>query len=177
MGCFSLCRLGRSYFYWRRGESCRRRDRRLSGDFGAATPLRRLPGSGCRRGGDLGAFFVMGLTNNVIPFSLISWANVPSGFAAILNATTPIFAVILANVLTVDEKMTPGRLAGVIIGFIGVAVMIGPDALAGATDNLLADLALLVASVFYAFSPISAAASAGRPHADGRGPASSRRRP
>jgi drug/metabolite transporter (DMT)-like permease len=103
-----------------------------------------------------GAFFVMGLTNNVIPFSLISWAqgHVPSGFAAILNATTPIFAVILANLLTVDEKMTPGRLAGVVIGFLGVAVMIGPDALEGATDHLLADLALLVASVFYAFSPI-----------------------
>ena len=102
------------------------------------------------------AFFVMGLTNNVIPFSLIAWAqgHVPSGFAAILNATTPIFAVILANFLTVDEKMTPGRLAGVVIGFLGVAVMIGPDAFAGVTTDLLADLALLVASVFYAFSPI-----------------------
>ncbi len=98
----------------------------------------------------------MGLTNNVIPFSLIAWAqgHVPSGFAAILNATTPIFAVILANFLTVDEKMTPGRLAGVVIGFLGVAVMIGPDAFAGVTTDLLADLALLVASVFYAFSPI-----------------------
>jgi drug/metabolite transporter (DMT)-like permease len=103
-----------------------------------------------------GAFFIMGLTNNVIPFSLISWAqgHVPSGFAAILNATTPIFAVILANVMTADEKMTTGRMFGVVLGFLGVAVMIGPDALAGATQNLLADLALLVASVFYAFSPI-----------------------
>ena len=102
------------------------------------------------------AFFVMGLANNVIPFSLIAWAqgHVPSGFAAILNATTPIFAVILATAMTADEKMTSGRLAGVIIGFAGVAVMIGPDALTGATDNLLADLALLTASVFYAFSPI-----------------------
>lgn len=103
-----------------------------------------------------GAFFVMGLTNNVVPFTLIVWAQgqVPSGFAAILNATTPLFAVILANFLTVDEKMTPGRFAGVVIGFAGVAVMIGPDAFAGATDNLIADLALLVASMFYAFSPI-----------------------
>jgi len=103
-----------------------------------------------------GAFFVMGLTNNVIPFSLIAWAqgHVPSGFAAILNATTPIFAVILANVMTTDEKMTPGRLAGVIIGFLGVAVMIGPDAFAGVSSHLLADLALLTAAVLYAFSPI-----------------------
>jgi len=102
------------------------------------------------------AFFVMGLTNNVIPFSLIAWAQgqVASGFAAILNATTPIFAVLLANVMTTDEKMTPGRLAGVVMGFLGVAVMIGPDAFSGATDDLLADLALLAASVLYAFSPI-----------------------
>lgn len=108
------------------------------------------------RGANWGAFFVMGLTNNVIPFSLISWAqgHVPSGFAAILNATTPIFAVILANAMTADEKMTPGRLLGVALGFLGVAVLIGPDALEGATDNLLAAAALLAASVFYAFSPI-----------------------
>ena len=53
----------------------------------------------------------MGLLNNVIPFSLIAWAqgHVPSGLAAILNATTPLFAVIVAHVLTGDERMTPGR--------------------------------------------------------------------
>jgi drug/metabolite transporter (DMT)-like permease len=109
-----------------------------------------------RDAGTWRAFFIMGFTNNVVPFSLIAWAQgqVPSGFAAILNATTPIFAVLLANVLTTDEKMTPGRLAGVFAGLAGVAVMIGPDALAGATDNLVADLALLLSSVFYAFSPI-----------------------
>ena len=88
----------------------------------------------------------MGLTNNVIPFSLIAWAqgHVPSGFAAILNATTPIFAVILANAMTSDEKMTqrPARRRDHRAS-LGVAVMIGPDALAGATDNLVADLALL----------------------------------
>src|SRR5690606_32933520 len=101
-----------------------------------------------------GAFFIMGLLNNVVPFTLIAWAQgqVPSGFAAILNATTPIFAVVFANALTIDEKMNAGRLAGVLIGFVGAAVMIGPDALSGATDNLIADAALLLASVFYALS-------------------------
>lgn len=103
-----------------------------------------------------GAFLVMALANNVIPFSLIAWAQsyVPGGFAAILNATTPIFAVLIANIATVDEKMTPGRLMGVVLGFMGVAVMIGPDALSGATEHLLADLALLLASVCFAVSPI-----------------------
>jgi drug/metabolite transporter (DMT)-like permease len=103
-----------------------------------------------------GAFFVMGVTNNVIPFNLIGWAqsHVASGLAAILNATTPLFAVVLAHHLTHDERMTPARVVGVVIGFGGVVVMIGPDAVAGATTNLLADLALLLAAVFYALSPI-----------------------
>jgi len=102
------------------------------------------------------AFLIMGVTNNVIPFNLIAWAqsHVASGLAAILNATTPLFAVVLAHYLTKDERMTPLRVAGVVIGFGGVVIMIGPDAVAGATTDLFADLALLLASLFYAFSPI-----------------------
>ena len=101
-------------------------------------------------------FFMMGLVNNVIPFSLIAWAqsHVASGAAAILNATTPLFAVLVAHYLTHDEKMSPLRVGGVIIGFGGVVIMIGPDALAGATTDVLADLALLLASVFYAYSGV-----------------------
>ena len=101
-------------------------------------------------------FFMMGLVNNVIPFSLIAWAqsHVESGAAAILNATTPLFAVLVAHYLTHDEKMSPLRVGGVIIGFGGVVIMIGPDALAGATTDVLADLALLLASVFYAYSGV-----------------------
>jgi drug/metabolite transporter (DMT)-like permease len=117
----------------------------------------RLTGASMPRdGGTWGAFFIMGLANNVIPFSLIGWAqsHVASGLAAILNATTPLFAVILAHYLTRDERMTAARVAGVMIGFGGVVLMIGPDALAGATTDLIAELALLLASVFYALSPI-----------------------
>ena len=97
-------------------------------------------------------FFVMGFLNNVIPFSLIAWAqgHVASGLAAILNATTPLFAVVFAHYLTSDERMTPGRVGGLIVGFIGVVVMIGPDALHGFSVDVLAELALLLASVFYA---------------------------
>ena len=105
-----------------------------------------------------GAFFVMGFANNVVPFSLIAWAqtHVESGLAAILNATTPLFAVLIANVMTEDERITPQSIAGVVIGFIGVTIMVGPNALEGLTVDLLADLALLLASVFYAWSPIFA---------------------
>jgi drug/metabolite transporter (DMT)-like permease len=101
-------------------------------------------------------FFMMGLVNNVIPFSLIAWAqsHVESGAAAILNATTPLFAVLVAHYLTHDEKISPLRVGGVIIGFGGVVIMIGPDALAGAATDVLADLALLLASVFYAYSGV-----------------------
>ena len=100
----------------------------------------------------------MGLLNNVIPFSLIAWAqgHVASGLAAILNATTPLFAVVFAHYLTSDERMTAGRVGGLIVGFIGVVVMIGPDALHGFSVDVLAELALLLASVFYAVSPIYA---------------------
>ncbi len=104
------------------------------------------------------AYLVMGFLNNVVPFSLIAWAqsHVASGLAAILNATTPLFAVVFAHYLTGDERMTAGRIAGLVVGFVGVVVMIGPDALSGVSTDLLAELALLTASVFYAVSPIYA---------------------
>ena len=111
-----------------------------------------------RDGASWRAYFVMGFLNNVVPFSLIAWAqgHVASGLAAILNATTPLFAVVFAHYLTGDERMTGGRVAGLIVGFAGVVVMIGPDALGGMNSDLMAELALLLASVFYAVSPIYA---------------------
>lgn len=102
------------------------------------------------------AFFVMGLINNFIPFTLIVWGQteIASGLASILNATTPLFTVLVAHFWTSDEKMTGGRLAGVLIGLLGVAVMIGPDALAGLTDNLIAQLAVMGAALSYAFAGV-----------------------
>jgi drug/metabolite transporter (DMT)-like permease len=69
-------------------------------------------------------FFAMALINNAMPFSLIVWgqSHIASGLAAIVNATTPLFTVMIAHVFTSDEKLTRGRLAGVIIGLSGVAV-------------------------------------------------------
>ncbi|MCZ6863596.1 MAG: DMT family transporter, partial [Alphaproteobacteria bacterium] len=79
-------------------------------------------------------FFVMGGLNNLIPFSLIVWGQtqIDSGLASILNATTPLFTVILAHFLTADEKLTRGRIFGIGLGFLGVATLIGPEALLGA---------------------------------------------
>lgn len=102
------------------------------------------------------AFAAMGILNNVIPFSLIAWgqSHIPSGLASILNATTPLFTVLVAHWLTHDERMTPMRVGGILVGLIGVAVMIGGDALAHAGDHLLAEFAVLAASVSYAFSVV-----------------------
>ena len=102
------------------------------------------------------AFFGMGLLNNAIPFSLIVWGqtHIASGVASILNAATPLFTVILAHALTSDERMTGGRLAGVLVGFAGVAVMIGPDALGDLGVHLAAQLMCLAGALSYAFAGI-----------------------
>ncbi|WJR82071.1 DMT family transporter [Bradyrhizobium sp. NP1] len=102
------------------------------------------------------AFFGMGLLNNAVPFSLIVWGQqyVASTVASILNASTPLFTVIFAHVLTSDEKMAGGKLSGVVIGFAGVAVMIGFDALRELGTNVVAQLLCLAGAVSYAFAGI-----------------------
>lgn len=98
------------------------------------------------------AFFGMGLLNNAIPFSLIVWGQtqIASGLASILNATTPLFTVLVAHVLTADERLTRARLAGVLLGIAGVVVMIGPAAMADLGRDVLAQLAVLAAALSYA---------------------------
>lgn len=122
----------------------------------------RLSGLAIPRGRDVWlAFFGMGLLNNVIPFTLIVWGQtqIASGLAAILNATTPLFGVLVAHVLTTDEKLTVNRFVGVVIGIAGVAWMIGPSvfgpSLSGhANGALWGELAALTAAVSYAFAGI-----------------------
>ena len=76
-----------------------------------------------------GAFIIMGALNNLIPFSLIVWGqtHIESGIASIINATTPIFSVVLAHFLTREERLTTNRISGVMIGWMGVAVLIGME--------------------------------------------------
>ena len=97
------------------------------------------------------ALLVMGALNNALPFALICWSQtrIDSGLAAILNATTPIFSVLLAH-LVADERLTPRRLLGVALGFAGVAAMIGPAALRRFDPTDLAELAVLAAACSYA---------------------------
>src|SRR5438105_5270391 len=101
-------------------------------------------------------FLIMGLLNNAVPFSLIVWGQhaVPSGLAAIINATTPFFAVLVANAFTRDEKLSWNRLLGSVIGLVGVAVMMGLEALHGLGGAVLSQLAIVLASLFYAFGSV-----------------------
>lgn len=107
------------------------------------------------------AFLVMGLLNNVVPHILIftGQTQIGAGLAAILNATTPIFTILIANRLTEDEKMTTARIAGCLVGLVGTAVLVGPRALAPFTGDiggppLWALLLPLAAAMSYGFAGI-----------------------
>ena len=102
------------------------------------------------------AFLGMGLLNNAIPFALFAWGqhHIASGLAAILNATTPLFTVVVAHLLTRDERLTAGKAAGVVLGMAGVVAMLGAELLAGLGTALLAQGACLAAALSYAFAGV-----------------------
>jgi len=97
------------------------------------------------------ALLVMGAINNALPFSLIFWGQtrIDSALAAILNAMTPIFTVLLAH-LVGNERLSGRRIAGVLFGFVGVAVLIGPGALRRLDPTNAAEGAVLLAALSYA---------------------------
>ena len=103
----------------------------------------------------------VGIINNLIPFVLISWGEtaIASGVASILNAATPLFTVLLANWLPgmSRERLTPQRGAGVLLGFVGVGVLVGPAALglgSGGLARTLGEMAVLVAAAAYGVGAI-----------------------
>ena len=102
------------------------------------------------------SFFIMGAINGAVPFSLIAWgqSHVASGLASILIAVTPLIAVVGAHFTTTDERMTAGRVAGVLTGLLGVIVLIGPEALGGFDTALFAQIAIILAATLYASASI-----------------------
>lgn len=122
----------------------------LVGVLAATGGLMRLSGK------VIAAFFFMGLFNNVVPFGLIFWAqtHIPSGLASILNATTPLFTLLIAHLFTRDDKLTGGRLAGILCGFGGVVVMIGPHLLDQLGADLMAQLACIAAAMSYGVTAV-----------------------
>jgi drug/metabolite transporter (DMT)-like permease len=102
------------------------------------------------------SILLLALLNNALPFTLFGWGqtHIASGLASILNATTPIWGVVVAHFLTHDERMNPRKIAGVLLGFGGVATMIGPSLLSSLGTNALAQLACVTASLSYALAAV-----------------------
>lgn len=103
-----------------------------------------------------GAFLVMGVLNNVLPFSLMAWGQlyVEVGLTSILNATTAIFGVLLAAIFFRDERLTKTRLLGVALGFLGVSVTIGLRQFGTFNLSNLGQLAILSGTLSYAFAAV-----------------------
>jgi drug/metabolite transporter (DMT)-like permease len=103
-----------------------------------------------------GSILLLALLNNALPFALFGWGqtHIASGLASILNATTPIWGVVVAHFLTRDERMSPRKVAGVLLGFGGVATMIGPSLLSSLGTSALAQLACVAASLSYALAAV-----------------------
>ena len=103
-----------------------------------------------------GSMLLLALLNNAVPFTLFGWGqtHIASGLASILNATTPIWGVVVAHLFTHDERMTPRKIAGVLLGFAGVATMIGPALLSNIGTDGLAQLACITASLSYALAAV-----------------------
>ena len=100
-------------------------------------------------------FLLLGFLNNVLPFILIAWGEtrITSGMASILNATTPIFMVAVAHWGTEDEKLSWGKVAGIVLGIAGVMVLVGSDAFGGGS-YVWGELAVVGASCAYGFGGV-----------------------
>ena len=113
-----------------------------------------------------GAYLIMGALNNAIPFSLIFWGQtqIDSGLASILNGTTAMFAAVVAGLLLPDEPLTAKKIIGAALGIAGVAFIMGPSALTEFNPGNLAQLAILGATLSYAFAGVwGKTALAGQP--------------
>ena len=101
-------------------------------------------------------FLGMGVLNNVIPFTLMAWGqlHIESGLTSILNATTAIFGVLVAAIFLADERLTPRKLIGVGIGFLGVATAIGLGTLMQFDLRSLAQVAVVTGTLSYALAGV-----------------------
>ena len=103
-------------------------------------------------------FLVLGLLNNAVPFSLLfaGQTALSAGLASILNATMPIWTVVIGHVLTSDERMSAHKVAGVALGFVGVATMLGPAATGVLTAPAWAMLCVIGGAMSYGFAVVFA---------------------
>jgi drug/metabolite transporter (DMT)-like permease len=105
-----------------------------------------------------GVLAILGIINTALPFLLISWGQqfIDSAVAAILNSTVPLFTMVMAHWYLQDDRLTPQRVAGLLIGFIGVVLLLFRDLVGGTQSSLLGQAAVLLAAICYAFSSVFA---------------------
>jgi len=110
------------------------------------------------------SYAVMAIINNVLPFSLIVWSqqHVTTGLASVLNATVPLWSVVLAYTLGA-ELTSPNRLIGMLVGIVGVAILVGPEAFGGNTQGVLGMIGMLAAAFCYGVSGVWAKRFKGTP--------------
>ncbi|EPJ50484.1 MAG: hypothetical protein OFPI_19980 [Osedax symbiont Rs2] len=101
-------------------------------------------------------FLLLGLFNNLLPFSLLIYGmtEIASGLASILNATTPLFTILVAHIATTDERISGHKLLGILSGMLGVCILIGVEVFLGVGDSLWAMLACIAAAISYAVASI-----------------------
>ena len=110
-------------------------------------------------------FLGMGLLNNAVHFSLlfVGQTALSAGLASILNATTPVWTVLIAHWATSDERMTPGRLTGIALGLAGVAVLFGPALFDAVASPIWAMACVIAATMSYGFAGVFGRRLAGIP--------------
>jgi drug/metabolite transporter (DMT)-like permease len=105
-----------------------------------------------------GHLFVMGAVNIALPFSLITFAeqSVDSSLASVINSAVPLFVIVIAALFLKNESITVNRLAGLAVGFIGVALLVGVDVTKLATGGATGELALIGATISYGIGAVYA---------------------
>jgi len=105
-----------------------------------------------------GIFAVLGPTSLAIPIFFISWGEqtIDSAVASILNATVPLFTIVIAHFVLQDDRMTVQKVLGLLIGFAGTVVLLSEDLTVGANTSVIGQAAVILASIFYAGSAVFA---------------------
>jgi drug/metabolite transporter (DMT)-like permease len=105
-----------------------------------------------------GHLLVMAFVNIVLPFVLIAMGEqrIDSALASILNATVPLFVIVMAAMFLPDERITPTRIAGLAVGFAGVILLVAPDLVNLGDADLTGELMLLGSSLCYAVGNVYA---------------------
>jgi drug/metabolite transporter (DMT)-like permease len=102
------------------------------------------------------SLLLLGITNVAIPFFLISWGEqyIDSAVASILDATVPLFTILIAHYLLDDDKITLPKMMGLLVGFAGVVILMSRDLLNSSSNSILGQAAVILASVFYAVNSV-----------------------